>query len=81
MRSLPDHYAGYTAVLVRLPPANFDVLRDLLGMSHKFVTRFAESASPERKRRKLRHEDSGPPGHHHTNHSALDGFALVAGSE
>jgi hypothetical protein len=33
-----DHYAG-NAVLVRLSRVNPDVLRDLLGMAHKFVTR------------------------------------------
>jgi hypothetical protein len=36
---LTDHYAGYTGVLVRLSRINADVLRDLLGMAHKFVTR------------------------------------------
>lgn len=36
---LTDHYVGYTAVLVRLSRVNADVLRDLLGMAHKFVTR------------------------------------------
>ena len=33
-----DHYVGYTAVLVRLSRVTPDVLRDLLGMAHKFVT-------------------------------------------
>ncbi len=33
-----DHYADYNAVLVRLSRVNPDVLRDLLGMAHKFVT-------------------------------------------
>jgi hypothetical protein len=46
-----DHYAGYTAVLVRLSRVNPDALRDLLGMAHKFVTRKAASRSPARKRR------------------------------
>jgi hypothetical protein len=32
-----EHYAGYTAVLVRLSQITPDVLRDLLGMAHKFV--------------------------------------------
>src|SRR5215471_5193660 len=32
-----DHYLGYTAVLVRLSHVTPDVLRDLLGMAHKFV--------------------------------------------
>ena len=33
-----DHYLNYTAVLVRLSRITPDVLRDLLGMAHKFVT-------------------------------------------
>jgi hypothetical protein len=33
-----EHYLGYTAVLVRLSRITPDVLRDLLGMAHKFVT-------------------------------------------
>ncbi len=41
-----DHYAGYSAVLVRMSRMNPDALRDLLGMAYKFVTR-----SPARKRR------------------------------
>jgi hypothetical protein len=36
-----DHYAGYNAVLVRLSRITPDVLRDLLGMAYKFVTRKA----------------------------------------
>jgi len=48
-----DHYVGYTAVLVRLARVNPDVLRDLLGMAYKFVTRNAAPRSPARKRRKL----------------------------
>src|SRR6266436_5960761 len=36
-----DHYVGYNAVLVRLSRVNRDVLRDLLGMAYKFVTRKA----------------------------------------
>jgi hypothetical protein len=46
-----DHYVGYTAVLVRLSRINPDVLRDLLGMAYKFVTRKAAPRSPGRKRR------------------------------
>ena len=42
-----DHYVGYDAVLVRLSRVREDVLRDLLGMAHKFVSR----KSPKRKRR------------------------------
>jgi hypothetical protein len=34
-----DHYVGYNAVLVRLSRVNHDMLRDLLGMAYKFVTR------------------------------------------
>jgi len=33
-----DHYLNYTAVPVRLSRVTPDVLRDLLGMAHKFVT-------------------------------------------
>jgi hypothetical protein len=33
-----DHYLNYTAVLVRLSRVTPDVLRDLLGMAHKFMT-------------------------------------------
>jgi len=33
-----DHYLKYTSVLVRLSRVTPDVLRDLLGMAHKFVT-------------------------------------------
>src|SRR5580704_3383947 len=35
---LTDHYLNYSAVLVRLSRVTPDVLRDLLGMAHKFVT-------------------------------------------
>jgi hypothetical protein len=47
-----DHYLGYTAVLVRLSRVTPDVLRDLLGMAHKFVTADAARRSPSRNRRK-----------------------------
>ena len=43
-----DHYLGYTAVLVRLPRINSDMLRDLLASAHKFVTR---KESPKAQRR------------------------------
>jgi hypothetical protein len=33
-----DHYLNYNAVLVRLSRVTPDVLKDLLGMAHKFVT-------------------------------------------
>jgi hypothetical protein len=42
---------GY-AVLVRLSRVTPDVLRDLLGMAHKFVTADAARRSPSRNRRK-----------------------------
>ena len=48
-----DHYADYSAVLVRLSRVNPDVLRDLLSMAHTFVTPNVELRSPSRKRRKL----------------------------
>ena len=48
-----DHYAGYNAVLVRLSRINSNVLQDLLGMAHKFVTRNAAPRSPARKLRKV----------------------------
>jgi hypothetical protein len=34
-----EHYVGYPCVLVRMSRVNEDVLRDLLGMAYKFVTR------------------------------------------
>ncbi|HXX21700.1 MAG TPA: MmcQ/YjbR family DNA-binding protein [Terriglobia bacterium] len=48
-----DHYVGYNAVLVRLSRVNPDVLRDLLGMAYKFVTRQAAPCAPVRKRGKF----------------------------
>ena len=48
-----DHYLHYTAVLVRLSCVTPDVLRDLLGMAHKFVTAQARRP-PSRNRRKSR---------------------------
>ena len=47
-----EHYVGYPTVLVRLSRVDADVLRDLLRMAHKFVTRKAAPRSPARKRRK-----------------------------
>jgi hypothetical protein len=35
---LPDHYVGYAGVLVRFSRVTPEILRDLLGMAHKFVT-------------------------------------------
>jgi len=46
-----DHYLGYSGVLVRLARVTHDVLRDLLGMAHKFVTTQEVSHSPSRQRR------------------------------
>ena len=50
---LTDHYVDYDAVLVRLARVNPDVLRDLLGMAYKFVTRRMVNRSPRQKRKKL----------------------------
>jgi hypothetical protein len=36
---ITDHYVNYPAVLVRLSRATPEVLRDLLGMAYKLVTR------------------------------------------
>jgi hypothetical protein len=47
-----DHYADYSAVLVRLSCVNPELLRDLLRMAYKFVTANAAPRSPSRKRRK-----------------------------
>jgi hypothetical protein len=47
-----DHYLNYTAVLVRLSHVTLDVLRDLLGMAHKFVTAHDARRSTSRKQRK-----------------------------
>jgi hypothetical protein len=47
-----DHYAPYNAVLVRLSRVNADVLQDLLGMAHKFLSRNAKPTKPAKKRRK-----------------------------
>jgi hypothetical protein len=46
-----DHYAPYNVVLVRLSRVKRDMLRDLLGMAHKFATRKAEPRPPAGKRR------------------------------
>jgi len=48
-----EHYVGYPSVLVRLSRVHPDVLRELLGMAYKFVTRKAVSRSPARKRREV----------------------------
>jgi hypothetical protein len=36
---ITDHYAGYSAVLVRLARVTPDMLKDVLGVAHKFLTR------------------------------------------
>ena len=46
-----DHYAGYSAVLVRMSRVTPDTLRDLLGMAHKFVTRKTPRPASARQRR------------------------------
>jgi hypothetical protein len=47
-----DHYLNDTSVLVRLSRVTPDVLRDLLGMAHKFVTAHKTRRLPSRNRRK-----------------------------
>ncbi len=48
-----DHYVGYSAVLVRLSRVTPAVLRDLLGMAHKFVTaQDGRRSSPSQRQRK-----------------------------
>jgi hypothetical protein len=49
---LTDHYLGYSAVLVRMSRVTPDVLKDLLGMAHKFVTADTARRSPSRNKRK-----------------------------
>jgi len=46
-----DHYHNYNVVLVRLSCVSPDVLRDLLGMAHKFVTAHEARRSPSRNSR------------------------------
>jgi hypothetical protein len=47
-----DHYLNYSAVQVRPSRVTPDVLRDLIGMAHKFVTADTARRSPSRHRRK-----------------------------
>jgi hypothetical protein len=47
-----DHYVGYDAVLVRLSRVTPDMVRDLLRMAHKYVSRRTESHTMKRKRRR-----------------------------
>jgi hypothetical protein len=51
---ITDHYEPYNMVLVRLSRVRADVLRDLLGMAHKFVTRSSPRASTAKKAKKTR---------------------------
>ncbi len=46
-----EHYVGYEGVLVRLSRVNPNVLRDLLGMAYKFVTRKSAQRPRARKPR------------------------------
>lgn len=46
-----DHYSAHNAVLVRLSSISPEVLRDLLGMAHRFVTRNTRSRARSRKGR------------------------------
>jgi hypothetical protein len=47
-----DHYLNYKAVLVRLSHVTLNVLKELPGMGHKFVTAQEARCSPTRNRRK-----------------------------
>jgi hypothetical protein len=47
-----EHYVDYNAVLVRLSRVDPGVLRDLLGVAYKFVTRKSVPRAPSPKRRK-----------------------------
>jgi len=49
---VPDHYVEYNAVLVRLARIDAAVLRDLLRMAHRFVTRSDAAPPPARAGRK-----------------------------
>jgi hypothetical protein len=48
---LTGHYVNYPGVLVRLSRVNRGMLRDLLGMAHKFVSRQPKRASRKTKPR------------------------------
>jgi hypothetical protein len=48
-----DHYLNYSAVLVRLSRVTPEVLRDLLGMAHKFLTADTARRSPSRRRKRV----------------------------
>jgi hypothetical protein len=51
---LTDHYVNYTFVLVRLARVTPDILKDLLGMSYKFVTAKPVAHPRSRKQEQLR---------------------------
>ena len=46
-----DHYRNFPSVLVRLSRVNEEILRDLLAMSHKFVSGKMRSSKAARKHR------------------------------
>ena len=50
---MTDHYADYNAVLVRLSRVTPGVLRDLLGMAHRFVTAQSRPGRHARKGQRL----------------------------
>ncbi len=47
-----DHYVDYNAVLVRMSRIDTGMLRDLLGMAHKFVTRNALPSTVQKRRKR-----------------------------
>jgi hypothetical protein len=51
---LTDHYINYNFVLVRFSRIHADVLRDLLGMAHKFLSSSASRRAQSQKARKPR---------------------------
>ena len=52
-----DHYVDYNAVLVRMTRIDPGMLRDLLGMAHKFVTRKSIPHPPAKRRRVVNPEN------------------------
>jgi hypothetical protein len=54
----PEHYMPYSAVLVRMARIDESILRDLLGMAYKFVTRRSPLAAPQGKQRGNRTKSS-----------------------
>lgn len=47
---ITDHYKNYPAVLVHLPRVKPDLIKELLGMAHRFVT--AEAARGQKRKRR-----------------------------